>query len=153
MSRDKAGQYIEPIKSDDTIAVRTGERGMYALEAATYYVDIGDVTAPLVSLHLQWNAALVGVITLEGSDAGDREASLVSAESGDWLQENPTSAYVPITGTGATVANLTITLAGGGAGGATINLADFAHARGRLKLVISTAGTFRCARNAKARGF
>lgn len=152
MSREIGGSYIEPVKSDGTLAERAGARGFYTLAVATYYVDIGDLTSPILSLHLQWDAGLVGTITLECGNAGNQEASLWSTTSGDWLQENPSTAYVPIVGTGASVANLTITLAGGGVGGSTINLADYAHARGRLKLVITTAGTFRCARNRKGRG-
>lgn len=152
MSRtNRPGHYLEPIKSDGTLASKTDRRGFYALTAATYFVEVNMQSASRGSLHLQWNTALIGEITVETTDADTQDASTVyDTADGTWIEHDPTTAYVPITGTGASVSNLTITLAGGGAGGASINLYDVAPARLRLRLAISTAGAFRVAHSGKA---
>lgn len=124
--------------------------GYYTLaNSTTYYAEVGDETAPWISLHLQWDATITATITFEGCDVGDRVVRLISTTSGDWLQENPSTAVVPITGTGASVSNMTITLAGGGVGGATLNLVDIAHRRLRVKVVVTTGGALRIAQHAK----
>lgn len=152
MSRTmQPGQYLTPIKSDATEAAPAGRRGFYTLGVATYFVEINQQSATVASLHLQWGSALIGSITVESTDADDRDAPITyNTSDGTWLQQNPSTAYVPITGTGASVSNLTITLAGGGAGGAEINLSDLGPARLRLRLAISTGGDFRVAHTGKA---
>lgn len=154
MSRtNRPGQYLQPIKSDGTPAVAAGRMGFYTLAVATYYVEVNMQSASVGSLHLQWNTALIGTITLESTDSEPVDAPLTySTADATWIQHStPTvTGDVPITGTGATEANLTITLAGGGAGGAVLNLSDVAPCRLRLKLVITTGGTFRVAHSGKA---
>ena len=152
MSRtNRPGHYLTPVKSDGTLAVKSGRRGFHTLGVFTYYVEVNMQSAPTGSLHLQWSSALIGSITLESTDADEQDAPLTySTADGTWIQQNPTSAYIPIYGTGASVSAATITLAGGGAGGCQINLADWGPCRLRLVAVISTGGTFRCGHSGKA---
>lgn len=148
------GHYLPPVKqSDGTTASKAGKSGVYTLTATTYFVEINTQTSTHESIHLQWNTALVGVITVESTDFGfgTNEADLTyNVADGTWIQQNPSTAYVPIVGTGATVSDLTITLAGGGDGGAEINLSALAPARLRLRLAITTGGTIRIAHTGKA---
>lgn len=152
MSRtNRPGQYLQPIKSDGTPASASGRAGFYTLAVATYYVEINMQSATVGSLHLQWDSALIGTITLESTDSEPVDAPVTySTADGTWIQQNPSTAYVPITGTGASVSNVTITLAGGGDGGCEINLSDVAPCRLRLALEITTGGTFRCTHSGKA---
>jgi hypothetical protein len=152
MSRtNRPGHYLTPIKSDDTPAVSTDRRGFYTLGVFTYYVEVNMQSAPVGSLHLQWNTALIGAIRVDSTDADTLDAPLTySTADGTWIQQNISTAYIPIVGTGATVSAMTITLAGGGAGGAVISLADVGPCRLRLRAAISTAGAFRVAHSGKA---
>lgn len=142
-----AGHYLTPIKESDASAAvaEATERGYYTLAVATYYIDVPVMSATSTSLHLQWSSALIGVITFESCDMGAGEVSLTSTTTGDWIQQNPAAAVVPIIGTGASVTALTITLAGGGAGGCEVNISALAFARLRIKAVISTGGALRTA--------
>lgn len=140
----RAGRYVQPVKSDGTLADQVGPAGVYTLaSSSTYYLDVGGLGASLLSVHLQWSSALVATITVEDCNFDEHQAALTSTASGDWLQEDPSTAYVPIVGTGASVTNLTITLAGGGAGGAMINLGNLGGARVRIKVAVTTGGTLR----------
>lgn len=154
MSRTiQPGQYAEPFKaSDSTLAAKAGPRGVYTLASSTvYYAEINVQTSPCESIHLQSSAALVATVTVETSDLANGEASSVSTTAGDWIQQNPSSAYVPTAGTGVTPTALSIAFAGGGSGGgAQINLSGLASARLRLKIDVTTGGTLRIAHSGKA---
>lgn len=143
------GQYAEPILSTGDPAAKAGGRGIYTLAVGTYYVDLGGQTSPYHSTHMQWSAALAATITFWTSDFAPSEAALISTTAGDWVQQDPSTAYVP-TGTGYTPTNLTIVVAGTNAGGTQINLAGFAASRLRARVVVTTGGTLRTARAGKA---
>lgn len=153
MSRTiQPGQYAEPIKaSDSTLAAKAGPHGVYTLASSTvYYAEINVQTSPCESIHLQSSSALVGTVTVETSDFGTTDVSSVSTTAGDWIQQNPSAAYVATAGTGVTPTALSIAFAGGGSGGgAQINLTGLAPARLRLKLDITTGGTIRIAHSGK----
>lgn len=147
----RTGKYVQPILSDGTPAATSDPNlGVYTLAVGTYYLDLKDPDATCLSTHFQWSAALVGVITFWTGDFSAVHAPLISTTSGDWIQEDPSTAYVPITGTGATVANLTITLAGGGIGGGSrVNISALAASRVRARIVVTTGGTLRTAKFGK----
>lgn len=146
------GHYLQPFKSDNTPAAAAGAPGYYTLAAgpSTYYVEIGGSGATCLSAHLQWSAALAAVITVWTSDLGPLEAPLTSTTAGDWHQQNPSTAYVPVTGASNTVSNLTITAGGAAVGGAQVNFVGLGPSRVRLRIVVSTAGTMRIAYSGKA---
>lgn len=150
MSRTSSpGQYQVPILSTGEPATRTGARGIYTLAAGTYYVDLGGLQATHLSAHFQWSAALAATITFWGSDFAEADAPLISTTVADWIQEDPVTAYVPVVGTGNSVANMTITAGGSNAGGARVNISVLAAARVRARIVVTTGGTIRVARFGK----
>jgi hypothetical protein len=151
MSRTNTpGQYVQPIKSDGTLAVAAGSHGVYTLSgSSTYYAEINTQTSPTQSIHLQWSAALAATITVETSDFAVADAATTSSTAGDWVQQNPSSAYVPVVGSGNSASALTITAGGSAAGAAQINLAGLGSPRLRVKIVVTTGGTIRIAQSGK----
>lgn len=147
MSRTiRAGRYLQPVKSEGTLAAEAGPAGVYTLaNLSTYYLDVGGLSAPLLSVHFQWSSALVAVISFEDSNFDEHQASLTSTTGGDWIPEDPSTAEVEVTGTGASAAGAIITLAGGGAGGGMAHIGNLGSARVRVKVVVTTGGTLRAA--------
>lgn len=125
--------------------MEAGAPGVYTLAVATYYIDVGGLSAPLLSTHFQWSSALIGVLTFEDSNFDEHQASLVSTTLGDWIPEDPSSAEVEVTGTGASATGAVITLLGGGAGGGMAHIGNLGSGRLRVKAVITTGGTLRTA--------
>jgi hypothetical protein len=158
------------IKSDGTIAPVVIGDGC-TLTAGTWYFPFGGSDSPLasetalVTLQLQWAAAVAGAITVETTNYpkfrdGRREQGTFDVADNDgnatrtnWVQQNPTSGYVPPpTGAGNSVLGLTITAGGTNAGGTGIDLGNFGWKRGRLKLVLTVGGLVRVNVNAKVGG-
>lgn len=114
-------------------------RNGWALSNTTYYVPFGAADALIESVHVTWDAVAVGTITVEDSNFPEEDVtSYHSTADGKWLQENPSTAYVPILG-GSPVA-MTVTIPGGTAGGAMFNLGNLGTRRVRLVIVLSTGG-------------
>lgn len=124
--------------------------------------------APLGSAQIQWDAAAALTITVEvcnfASVTGRPDATGpadvkdwdISAK-GAWMKVDPSTAYVTVADTtagtgGATVANATVTVAGGTAGGAYYDLGNLGARRARIKVVATTGGVVRCGMYAKAVG-
>ena len=147
------------VKSDGTKVPYEQGQG-YNLGIGTYYVDVGIPDADHVSVHCTWDANLVATsLAYESSNlpayksesapytdsSAAVDVSIYAADTaGLWLTENPSTAYVPIVGAGATVSNMTIAITGGAAGGAMLDLANVGHRRDRMKVVTTTGGYFRC---------
>lgn len=114
------------------------DTGTFTLSNATvYYVeffdDIGDRTG--LSVHWEYNAALVAAITLEASNRpADRVTSYAAVGSG-WATTSAT-AVSPAASAGERVAHY----------------ADFMSARMRAKVDVTTGGTLRGTEHSKARG-
>lgn len=142
----RCGTYLQPIKSDDTPAVASPSdgAGFYTLGVGTYYVDLSIFDATYLSAHMRWNAALAATITFWCSDFSKVDASLTDTTAGNWIQEDPSTAYIPA-GTGYTIANMTITVAGTDAGGTRANLTGYAAGRIRARIVVTVAGVIRVA--------
>lgn len=131
----------------------------YNLGVGTWYIDASMPDPGAVSIHCAWDANLVATsINYESSNmpayksasapytdsSGAADVAINTADTtGLWITENPSTAYVPIVGAGATVTNMTIAVAGGAAGGAMFNISNVNHRRGRTKLVVTTAGYYR----------
>lgn len=104
----------------------------------------------IVSIHILTGAAIVGVFTIEMCNfpAPGSESTNVATvtdydeTSGNWIKEDPTTAYVASVGTGWSVTNLTLTKTAG-AGGAMIHVGNMGARRMRLKLACTTSGTVR----------
>ena len=136
------------------------------LIAATYVLPFGNATAPmpsqtvLASVHLRWAAAVAAIITVETCNfpatIGNRAATGPDDTTdwditnvGNWVQENPSTGYVAVVGTGNSATGLTITAGGTNAGGATIHLGNFGTRRMRLKIVATVGGLMRLATHGK----
>lgn len=137
--------------------------GVTLASGTTYFFPVGAFRAPVPaegpyeSTHFRWDAALIVTLTFEtsnfsktynpGDPRGPDAISDFEGTAGFWMQENPTSGvYVSGSGTGGlTATNLTLVVAGGTAGGSTINLGNFGMRRGRWRaLVGGTGGVLRC---------
>lgn len=144
------------VKSDGTLVPYEIGKG-YKLAAATYYIDVSIPDAPHVSVHCSWDATIVASsLNYQSSNlpayksesapytdsSGGVDVSLFDSTAGNWLTEDPSTAYVPISG--GTVTNMTIAIAGSTAGGALLDIANANHRRARMKIVVTTAGYFRC---------
>lgn len=128
--------YLTAYKSDGT-KLEASPGGYTFANGITYYVPISGVNSALLeSIHAIWDNAAILTITVETTNHPD--ATLFSSTAGQWIQENPTTAYVGGAG-GFSVVNLTVAVAGGTAGGCMIHLGNLGSLKARLKVV--TGGT------------
>ena len=110
--------------------------GVYTLaDATTYYAEMFDdlMDRPLASIHWQWNAALVAVITIDGSNFSTTDATPYATAG--WVA----TAAPSVSATAS----------------ANEVLADYANisfARMRAKIVVTTGGTLKAVEHAKLAG-
>lgn len=149
------GSDVAPIKSDGTsTSTPNGKQGYTLLSGTTYYYPLGGNSAPLESCHVQWDASIIiTAITIEDTNFDD--VTNYSATSGEWISENPSTAYISTTSHnastgGATVTASTIAVAGGTAGGCMYHLGNTGAKRTRLSVVVGgTGGVLRVATHGK----
>ncbi len=132
--------------------------GLVTLTATDdYYFPIpvaGD--GEVVSIHILTDAVLAGVFTVETCNfpqAADG-VNIATVEdwneaTGNWIKEDPTTAYVATVGTGWSALNLTLTKTAG-AGGAMIHLGNIGSRRLRLKAAVTTTGAARVMAHGKS---
>jgi hypothetical protein len=144
--------------------IEPDSQGYCTLPAGTY-VFVFPVTlgALLESIHLVTDASLVASgITIEtsnamrntdGVSAAAAHPSSISdydvASTGFWVPENPSGATSSTTGTGWGGSGLALTKTAG-VGGAIMHLGNFAAARMRSKVVVTTQGKIAAMAFAKA---
>ncbi len=135
-------------KSDST-KLENGKNGVTLASGTVYYVPIGGDAALVSSFHLQWDAAIILTVTIE--DSNNPDVTLYSTTAGEWVQQNPSSAYVGGDGAGGmTVTNWTAVIAGGTAGGGMWHFGNSGAARTRMKLSVgSTGGVIKTTTHAK----
>lgn len=101
----------------------------------------------LVSTMVRWDAALIATITIEttvfpatvqASDPRGVQVSDFDSTAGYWILQNPTTAYVPVTG--GTVTAMTVTVPGGSAGSCEFNIGNLGARRVRVKIVVGGTG-------------
>jgi hypothetical protein len=109
----------------------------------TSYYGIGGDSSLIQHVHFKWDNAFAAVITFETSDFTEVD-SAVAGTAGDWIQENPTIAYIGSTPAGL-AANMTITVPGGTAGGASVHVGNLGSRLLRVKVVCSAQGQLRIA--------
>lgn len=163
----KTSDNIDAIKSDGTVvsAVRSGTSKGCTLAVATYYFPLGSSEAPLsagtslVHAHLKWAAAVAATITVEtcsftrfegGFGGANDDVTDYSTTAGDWIQENPSTAIVAVSGASNTSTAATVTAGGAAAGGCSFHLGNLGSRRARVKVVATVGGLVRCAANGKA---
>jgi hypothetical protein len=162
---------LDAIKTSDGTAVaanRTGSaaKGCTLANSTTYVFPLAPSESNMVgekvimSVHLQWAAAVAAVFTLEVSDfpaktggasndIGADDVLDYSTTAGEWQQYNPPAAYVPVTGASNSAAAATVTAGGAAAGSAYFGLSDVGSRRIRIKAVVTTGGVVRCGFHAK----
>lgn len=161
MGRRTSGMpYVTPIlsdgteqKQDATADTSGGEgtgRGWFYLEVGTYFYPLGCGDGSLGSVHLQHDAAVaISAAAVETSDLHEQDARNYSDNAGEWFRQNPSDAYVPTDGASTTATLAVVAVVAGNKGGAQWNIADLASRRGRLAVVVTTAGKVRVAFTAK----
>lgn len=137
--------FITPIKSDGTVQTESATefgRGSYTLATGvTYYYPLGGQDALDVSAHLQWDASIIITsITVEDSNMPDSEVTWYSSTAGEWIDEDPSTAFVGTVGAGVTVTAGVTAVAGGALGGAMYHVSDTAARRTRIKVVVGATG-------------
>lgn len=157
------GPYAQPYKSTDSAPPAMSSspikaKGYATLAAGTYYWQIGGESSPIESIHVQFDATVAGVFTIEDSnharktDAnGTDDVSVLSATTGDWIPENPTSgAYVGVAGGGVSAVGATVTVvATAGGGGFMLHVGNFGSRALRLKAVLTAGGECRVSTHGK----
>lgn len=123
-------------------------KGVTLASGTTYVFPVGGESGPLASIHLIWDAAIIVVWTFETCNAGSSfgsadkvDVSEFDSVVGNWVQENPSTAYIAtaVAG-GVVVANMTLTVAGGTQNGATVHVGNFGTRRMRVKAVVGGTG-------------
>lgn len=106
----------------------------------TYFFPVGAPGSLVQSIHVLWDAALIiTALTVEDSNIAILDATQAGS-AGQWIQENPTGAYVAVVGAGATATNLSVAVTGGAAGGAMIHLGNLGSRKVRIKVVVGATG-------------
>jgi hypothetical protein len=160
---------LDAIRTTDGVVISANKDGapstfgVTLASGITYVFPLGTwkaavpAEASYASTHFRWDASIIVTFTFEtcnfpatvnpGDWRGPADVSDSDITAGNWMQENPSSGvYVSGSGSGGlTATNLTLVVAGGTAGGTTINLGNFGMRRGRWRaLVGGTGGKVRC---------
>lgn len=142
--------YIRPVLSDGTVQEEDTDssfatsRGVYTLAAGTYYFPLPIGNSTLFDVHLTHDAAIaITSATIETSSHGKLEVSDYSAVAGEWMDQDPTTAFVATVGATTTPTNGVVAVVAGNAGGANWQVSDCPAARARLKVVVATEGEVR----------
>jgi len=147
------GRYVTPIKSDGTEPAQDGGRGVFTLASgSTYYYILGGGDASFISGTFTGYdaAAIITSATVQDTDHGELDVTNLNAVVGDWISEDPSTAFVGADGAGWVVTNGVLAVAGGAVGGARFNVAETAAARTRIAVAVGgTGGKFRMSANGK----
>lgn len=144
------------VKSDGTTVDYEIGKG-YSLGVGTWYVDASMPDPSTLSIHCMWDTNLIATsIKYQSSNApaykslsqpytdnaAAADITAFAAPGGGWVSR--TLAAAPdVVGTGATSSTAGFVLAGGGAGGGIISLANNGDGRGRIEIVVTTPGFYR----------
>jgi hypothetical protein len=146
------GRYVQPIDSSGVLVPpdTTGNaaRGVYPLAAGqTYYYILGGPDAPIISGHITAyasaaaaNGLIITSATVQDCDHSELDVTNFSSTVGEWVDEDPSSAFVGADGTGWSATNGVLAATGAGLGGARFNVADTAAYRTRVKVVVGATG-------------
>lgn len=154
MSSLKNDKNLSAFDGSGVESVPAPTTGLVTLGVDDYYFEI-PLTADgdLQSVHILTGALIAGTFTIETSNFPQTgPAGAVTSwdeTSGNWVKENPTTAYVATVGTGWTVTNLTLAKTAG-VGGAMIHLGNLGSRRCRVKAAITTGGTVRVVAHGKS---
>lgn len=132
--------------------------GLVTLDVDSHYFPIPYADEDeITTIHILTDGTIVGVFTVEttnfpkktGENNGATDVTDYDETTGNWVKEDPSTAYVATVGTGWSVSALTLTKTAG-AGAAIIHIGNCGARRMRLKAAISTGGTLRVVAHGKA---
>ncbi len=167
-SKTNSGDLDAVTGGTGTILPHVPATGVTLANSTTYYFPFGAAYAglpsqtPLSSVHLKWDANVVATFIIQTCNfpdyrgpaghthVGAIDVSDFDATAGNWITEDPSSAYVGTVGAGITVTNLSIAVAGGAAGGCTVHIGNFGTRRCRVRATVTTGGVVRCNVHGKA---
>ena len=142
--------YIQPITSagalvaDSSDASFANSRGVYTLAAGTYYFPLPVGGASMFDVHLTHDAAIaITSATIETCSHAKSDVSDYSTIAGEWIDQDPSSAFVALVGATTTHTNGVVAVTAGNAGGANWQISLCPSARARLKVVVGTQGEVR----------
>lgn len=119
-------------------------RGVRTLtNGVTYFYPLGGQDTSVMSAHCQWDAAIIITsIAIETCNFPDGSSGVewYDDNAGEWIDEDPTTAFVGVDGAGVTVTNGVVAAAGGAQGGCMFHFADNGARRTRLKVVVGATG-------------
>ncbi len=142
------GRYVQPIDSSGNLVTGEGPRGVYTLTAlGTYYYILGGPDASVISGTLTAyasaaaaNGLIITSATIQDCDHGELDVTNFSSTVGEWIGEDPTSAFVGADGTGWSATNGVLAATGAGLGGARFNIAETGAYRTRITVVVGATG-------------
>lgn len=147
------GRYIRPIDQNGATPDTEGPQGTFTLTAGTtYYYVLGGAATPLESIQITGYTAglIITSATIQDCNHGENEVTDKSSTAGEWVNEDPSTGFVGVDGTGWTASNSVVAAAGTGVGGAMFHVGDTGAARTRLEVVVGgTGGKARVSGHAK----
>lgn len=116
----------------------------------TVHIGVGGDSSIVQSVTITWDATLAGVITVwttnfpDGTGTPAGTVALTSSANGDgWAQQQPTSGYTAISPVGSATVGaspLVLTIPGGTAGTADLQIGNLGSMRTRLRGVFTVDG-------------
>jgi hypothetical protein len=149
MSRTVTRTYVTPLKSDGSLEVHDGSettfatgRGVFTLAAlTTYYFPLPVGASSIFDCHLTHDAVIVLTSAkIASCSHAAKDVSDVSVVGGEWIDQDPSTAFVGTVGAGTTATNGVAAVAGGTAGGCNWLVSGFGAERGRLEVVVGATG-------------
>ena len=100
--------FSTPVISTGTVqepGTATFGRGTFTLlTGVTYFFPLGGQDASALSAHLRWDASIVLTsVTVEDCNFSEDDVALYDDAAGDWIDEDPSTAFVGSDGAGVTV--------------------------------------------------
>ncbi len=127
----------QPLINSSTL----GKGAVSLLNGVTYFFPLGGQDASVISAHVRWDSSIVITsITIEDCNESADEVSLYADAAGEWIDEDPSTAFVGSDGAGTTVMNGVVGVAGGAQGGCMFHMDGTGARRTRLKVVVGATG-------------
>lgn len=136
-------RYLAPMLADGTLPLAESPRGEYTLVANTTYIFIFP-TEDAVFASVQLTGYTAGLIvtsaTIQDTDHPIQDVPDGSVVVGEWITEDPPTAFVAADGTGWSASNGVAASLGSGLGGALWHVAETGAFRTRLIVVVGATG-------------
>lgn len=137
------GRAIIPIDTSGNPVTAGKAPGVYTLSSGTtYYYLFGGADAAFTSIHITGytSGAILTSGTIQDCNHDVGKVTDFSGTIGEWVSEDPSTAFVGADGTGWTATNGVLAVAGTGLGGAMFHMAETGAARHRLAVVVGGTG-------------